>query len=422
MIEWLGRALRAQRHELPALAWSFLYFFLLLAAYYVLRPVRDEMAVQAGPERLAQLFTLTFAAMLALVPAYGWLCARLPRARLLPVIYGFFALNLVAFWFAYRGGSTPALAMGFFVWTSVFNLFVVSVFWSFMADLFDEAQAARLYGAIAAGGSCGAISGPALTAQLAPTLGPANLLLVSAALLVLATLCILRLLAWARAHPRQGERRAEEPIGGSIIAGAKAALASPYLLGIGAYLLCYTVLSTSLYFHQVQIVRAELPDSAERTRLFALVDLTVNSLTLIVQLTLTARLGARLGVGWMLALMPLASLIGFAALGLFPTLAVLIAFGVTRRVGEFAISKPVREALYTVVPREERYKAKGFIDTVVYRGGDAFSGWLVTGLRGLGLGVSGIAFAALPVAAAWLAVSFWLGRRQAKLRSGKAID
>jgi len=417
MTEWLGRALRAQRHELPALAWSFLYFFLLLAAYYVLRPVRDEMAVQAGPERLAQLFTATFLAMLLLVPAWGWLCARLPRARLLPVVYGFFALNLVAFWLLFRGGPTPGLAVAFFVWTSVFNLFVVSVFWSFMADLFDEAQAARLFAAIAAGGSCGAITGPTLTAQLAPTLGPANLLLASAALLVLAMLCILRLLAWARAHPRQGERKADEPIGGSIIAGAKAALSSPYLLGIGAYLLCYTVLSTSLYFHQVEIVRAELPDSAERTRLFALVDLTVNSLTLIVQLTLTARLGARLGAGWMLALMPLASLIGFAALGAAPTLAVLIAFGVTRRVGEFAISKPVREALYTVVPREERYKAKGFIDTVVYRGGDAFSGWLVTALRGLGLGVSGIAFAALPVAAGWLAVSFWLGREQARRRT-----
>lgn len=419
MTEWLGRALRAQRHELPALAWSFLYFFLLLAAYYVLRPVRDEMAVQAGPERLAHLFTATFLAMLLLVPAWGWLCARLPRARLLPVVYGFFALNLAAFWLLFRGGPTPGLAVAFFVWTSVFNLFVVSVFWSFMADLYDEAQAARLFAAIAAGGSCGAISGPALTALLAPSLGPANLLLVSAALLVAATLCILRLLAWARAHPRQGERRAGEPglpMGGSIIAGAKAALSSPYLLGIGAWLLCYTVLSTSLYFHQVEIVRAALPDSAERTRLFALVDLTVNAGTLLVQLFLAARLGARLGVGWMLALMPLVSLIGFAALGAAPTLAVLIAFGVTRRIGEFAISKPVREALYTVVPREDRYKAKNFIDTVVYRGGDAFAGWLVTALRGLGLGVSGIAFAALPVAAAWLAVSFWLGREQARRR------
>ena len=417
MTDWLGRALRAQRHELPALAWSFLYFFLLLAAYYVLRPVRDEMAVQAGPERLAHLFTATFVAMLLLVPAWGWLCARLPRARLLPLVYAFFALNLAGFWLAFQGGASPALAIGFFVWTSVFNLFVVSVFWSFMADLFDEAQAARLFAAIAAGGSCGAISGPALTAQLAPSLGPANLLLVSATLLALAMLCILRLLAWARLHPRQGERRTEEPIGGSILAGAKAALSSPYLLGIGAWLLCYTILSTSLYFHQVEIVRAALPDSGERTRLFAIVDLAVNSGTLLVQLFVAARLGARLGVGWMLALMPLVSLLGFAALGAAPTLAVLIAFGVTRRIGEFAISKPVREALYTVVPREDRYKAKNFIDTVVYRGGDAFAGWLVTALRGLGLGVSGIAFAALPVAAAWLAVSFWLGREQARRRA-----
>jgi AAA family ATP:ADP antiporter len=223
------------------------------------------------------------------------------------------------------------------------------------------------------------------------------------------------LLAWARLHPKRGEARAEAPIGGSILAGARAALSSPYLLGICAYLLCYTVLSTSLYFLQVEIVGTEVPGSAERTRLFATIDLAVNTLTLAVQLALTARLGAALGIGWMLALMPLASLAGFAWLGALPTLAVLVAFGVTRRVGEFAISKPVREALYTVVPREERYKAKNFIDTVIYRGGDAFSGWLIAALRNLGLGISGIAFAGLPVAAGWLAVSFWLGRKQAQL-------
>jgi AAA family ATP:ADP antiporter len=416
MRDWICRLVRAQPHELAALAWSFLYFFLLLAAYYVLRPVRDELAVQAGTERLAGLFTATFAAMLALVRVYGWLCARLPRARLLPVVYAFFALNLAGFWLALRAGASPGLAAAFFVWVSVFNLFAVSVFWSFMADLFDRAQAARLFAAIAAGGSCGAIAGPALTAQLAPRLGPANLLLVSALLLVLAAGCILRLAAWARRHPRAGEPRAAEPIGGSILAGARAALVSPYLLGISAYLLCYTALSTSLYFHQVEIVGAAIADPAERTRLFAVVDLAVNSLTLVVQLGIAARLAAALGTGWMLALMPLVSLAGFALLGALPTLAVLIAFGVTRRVGEFAISKPVREALYTVVSREDRYKAKSFIDTVVYRGGDAFSGWVVTALRAAGLGVAGIAFAALPVAAAWTAIAFWLGREQARRR------
>lgn len=413
----LCRLLRAAPHELPALGSAFAYFFLLLATYYLLRPLRDEMAVQAGAERLQWLFTATFLTMLALVPVFGWLCARLPRAKLLPAVYAFFVLNLVAFWSAVQVGiSSKELAPVFFVWLSVFNLFVVSVFWSFMADLFDDAQAARLYGAIAAGGSCGAIAGPLMSALLAPAIGPANLLLVAALLLAASTACIFTLLSWSRRHPRRGEARAEEPIGGSILAGARAALSSPYLLGICAYLLCYTILSTALYFQQVEIVRESIADSTERTRLFATVDLAVNSLTLVVQIALTARLGAALGVGWMLALMPLVSLLGFAWLAAMPTLAVLIAFGVTRRVGEFAISKPVREALYTVVPREERYKAKNFIDTVIYRGGDAFSGWLVTALRGFGLGVSGVAFAALPVAAGGFAVGFWLGRRQAQLR------
>ena len=416
MRSFLCRALGAEPHELPALGWAFAYFFLLLSSYYILRPLRDEMAVQAGASLLQWLFTATFVTMLALVPVFGWLCARFPRAQLLPAVYLFFALNLFAFWAAVRMGvSTRALAAVFFVWLSVFNLFVVSVFWSFMADLFDDAQAARLYGAIAAGGSCGAIAGPALTALAVSEIGATNLLIISGVLLVAAVGCIHELLAWARRHPRKGEARAGEPIGGSIVEGVRAALSSPYLLGICAYLLCYTTLSTTLYFQQVEIVRGAVPDSNERTRLFATIDLAVNSLTLIVQLLLTARLGAAIGVGWMLALMPIASLAGFAWLGAVPTLAVLIVFGVTRRVGEFAISKPVREALYTVVPREERYKAKNFIDTVIYRGGDAFSGWLIAALRSLGLGVSGIAFAALPVAAGWIAVSFWLGRKQREL-------
>jgi AAA family ATP:ADP antiporter len=415
MRSFLCRALGAEPHELPALGWAFGYFFLLLSSYYILRPLRDEMAVQAGASQLQWLFTATFVTMLALVPVFGWLCARFSRARLLPAVYLFFALNLVAFWAAVRAGISPRnLAAVFFVWLSVFNLFVVSVFWSFMADLFDDAQAARLYAAIAAGGSCGAIAGPALTALAVSQIGAANLLIISGVLLVAAVGCIHELLAWARRHPRKGEARAEEPIGGSIVEGVRAALSSPYLLGICAYLLCYTTLSTTLYFQQVEIVRGAVPDSNERTRLFATIDLAVNSLTLIVQLLLTARLGAALGIGWMLALMPIASLFGFAWLGAVPTLAVLIVFGVTRRVGEFAISKPVREALYTVVPREERYKAKNFIDTVIYRGGDAFSGWLIAALR---LGVSGIAFAALPVAAGWIAVSFWLGRKQRMLRA-----
>jgi AAA family ATP:ADP antiporter len=406
----LTRLLRAERHELPALAWSFACFFLLLAAYYVLRPVRDAMAAQAGSQAVQQLFIYTFAAMLALVPLYGWICARLPRAKFLPAVYVFFVLDLVGFYFF----PEPTV---FFVWLSVFNLFAVSAFWSLMADLFDRGQAARLFGAIAAGGSCGAIAGPALTVGAVRALGADSMMLLSAFLLLLALAALMRLLAWGRLYPRKGEPAAEEPLGGSILAGARAALSSAYLLGICAYLLCYTTLSTSLYMLQVEILPQAIAQRAEQIRFLAQVDLAVNSLALVIQLFFTARLAALLGTGWMLALMPLASLAGFALLGAAPTLAVLVAVGVTRRVGEFAISKPVREALYTVVPREDRYKAKSFTDTVVYRGGDALASSAFGALRSAGLGLSALAWAALPVAGAWLAVSFWLGRASARQQS-----
>jgi AAA family ATP:ADP antiporter len=417
MAAFLCRWLRAEPHELAALAWAFAYFFVLLASYYVLRPVRDAMAVEAGTATLPWLFTVTFVTMLALVPAFGWLAARLPRARLLGAVYAFFMLNLALFWLAMRAEAAPrATGAVFFVWLSVFNLFAVSVFWSFMSDLFDGAQAARLYGAIAAGGSCGAIAGPAVSALGVAPLGAANLLLVSALLLGAAIGCIGMLGRWARAHPRRGDPPAAAPLGGSVLAGARAALGSPFLLGICVYLLCYTTLSTALYFQQVEIVRGALADPVERTRLFATVDLTVNALTLLVQLFVFARLGAWLGLAWLLALMPLVSAIGFAGLGAAPVLAVLIAFGVTRRVGEFAISKPARETLFTAVPREDRYKAKNFIDTVVYRGGDAASGWVFGALRGAGIGIGAIAWLAVPVALLWLASGLWLGRRMQRMR------
>jgi AAA family ATP:ADP antiporter len=394
----LYRLLRAEPHETPAVAWAFAYFFLLLCSYYILRPVRDALAVEAGTQALQWLFTATFVAMLALVPVFGWLCARLPRTKLLPVVYGFFALNLIGF-----AVSLPPMV--FFVWLSVFNLFAVSVFWSFMSDIFGTAQAARLYGAIAAGGSCGAIAGPLVAAILAKPLGHAGLLLLSAALLALTIACVMMLARWSRAHPRTGEPAQEAPLGGSIIAGARAALTSPFLLAICAYLLCYTALSTALYFQQVAIVKDAVPEPAERTRLFASVDLVVNSLTLVIQVLAFSRLTALLSPGWLLAVVPLISLAGFVWLGATPTLAALIAFGVARRVGEFAVSKPARETLFTIVPREERYKAKNFIDTVVYRGGDAASGWLFGALG------AATAFVAALISLVWTAIAFYLGAR-----------
>jgi AAA family ATP:ADP antiporter len=393
----LSRLLRAEPHELAALAWAFAYFFLVLCSYYILRPVRDSLAVESGTRTLQWLFTATFVAMLALVPLFGWLCARLPRARLLPAVYGFFALNLALF-------CLHLDATVFFVWLSVFNLFVVSVFWSYMSDVFTTEQAARLYGTIAAGGSCGAIAGPLIAATVSGPLQARGLLALSALLLVGAIACIVMLGRWARAHPRTGEPPAAAPIGGSVLAGARAALSSPFLLAIGGYLLCYTVLSTALYFQQVEIVRAAVPDAAERTRLFASIDLVVNALTLVTQVGAFARLSPLLGATGLLAATPLVSIAGFAWLGASPTLAALVAFGVTQRVGEFALSKPAREALFTAVPREARYKAKNFIDTVVYRGGDAFSGWALGGL-------TAIAFVAIALSAGWLAIAWYLGAR-----------
>lgn len=397
MRAFLCRLLKAEPHELPAVAWAFAYFFLLLCSYYILRPVRDSLAVDLGPKTLRQLFTATFAAMLALVPLFGWMCARLSRARLLPLVYAFFSLNLLVFTLALDGRV-------FFVWLSVFNLFVVSVFWSFMSDLFDTGQAARLYGAIAAGGSAGAIAGPLAASLLVSPLGIRGLLVLSALVLSATVLCIVMLARWAQRHPRKGEPPADAPIGGGILEGVRAVLGSPFLLAICGYLLCYTGLSTALYFQQVEILAREVPDAEARTRLLASVDLSVNGLTLALQLFAFSRLAAALGPTGMLAVMPLVSLAGFLLLGASPVLAVLIAFGVTRRVGEFALSKPAREALFTVVPRRSRYKAKNFIDTVVYRGGDALSGWLFAGL-------AGAAFVAAGVSAVWTGLALYLGHR-----------
>ncbi len=389
------RFIKAERYELPVLAWSFSYFFLLLASYYLLRPVRDSLAIETGTEALRWLFTATFVAMLALVPLFGWLCSRFPRKTLLPLIYGFFAINLVLFSFYLN----PWI---FFVWLSVFNLFAVSVFWSFMSDLFDTPQAVRLYGTIAAGGSCGAIAGPLLATLLSTRIQTEGLLVLAAGMLFLMIFCIRKLARWAEAHPRAGDPPPGEPIGGSIVAGARAALSSPFLLAICGYLFCYTALSTALYFQQVEILRDALPERAERLRFLSSVDLVVNGLTLVVQLLAFSRLAALLGPIGMLALMPVVSVAGFLWLGAAPTLTALVVFGVTRRAGEFAISKPAREALFTAVPREERYKAKNFIDTVVYRGGDALSGWIFAGPAAL---------LAAGLAAVWTGLAVYLGTR-----------
>jgi AAA family ATP:ADP antiporter len=422
---WVTRLVQVEPHELRALLWSFAYFFSLLCGYYILRPMRDAMGILGGVEQLHWMFTGTFVAMLAAVPLFGWLTSRFPRRRFLPYAYCFFIANLLVFYALLSAeGTRVYAARAFFVWASVYNLFVVSVFWSFMADLYTNAQAKRLFGFVAAGGTAGALVGPVLAAALARPLGTAALLLVSAAFMAVAVLCIDRLIAWdaeqrsaASAEQRTADAR---PLGGGVVAAIPLVLRSPYLLGIALFMLLFTTASTVLYFQQAQIVRDAFASSEERTSVFAAVDFAVNALTLTIQVFLTSRLVRALGIAGALALVPVLLGLGFVALGFAPSLAVIVIVQVLRRAGDYAVTRPAREMLYVVLGREEKYKAKNFIDTAVYRGGDAVSAWAYAGLRALGLSLGAIAFVAVPVAGLWAWLAYLLGRRQEALAGDRA--
>lgn len=422
----LRRIVEVRENEVWALILSFLYFFFLLCSYYILRPVRDEMGIQSGVENLQWLFTGTFLVMLAAVPVFGAAVARLPKRKLVPFVYYFFILNLFIFFLSFKGNAFGVwVARAFFIWLSVFNLFVVSVFWSFMVDLFDSEQAKRLFGFIAAGGSTGAIVGPLLTAGLSPVLGPVNLILFSILLLFLAVVCIHALLRWrpcsSSVYPDKvgkGEGADDVRIGGSVISGFTRVIKSPYMLGICLFILLYTSLSTFLYFTQARIVEGAFSDPGKRTALFASMDLAVNVLTIMGQVFLMGRLTTRLGVSFALMLIPAIVSAGFLILSFFPVLPVLVVFQVLRRAGNYSITRPAREVLFTVVPEEDKYKSKNFIDTVVYRGGDAVSGWLFTGLSSLGLGLSLISLIAVPISVIWMITGLLLGKKQESMLRG----
>lgn len=408
----LSRLIGCQKQELRPALWAFAYFFCLLAGYYVVRPLRDEMGIRGGVDGLQWLFTGTFMVMLVAVPLFGALTARYARRRFLPAVYLFFIANMLIFWVGFRSDlGGVVMARGFFIWTSVFNLFVVSVFWSLMADLFDRRQAARIFGFVAAGGSTGAIAGPALTTQLAPLLGADNLLLVSAALFGLAMLCMSRVVRSASPEisaERQAE--ADQAMGGSILEGLYLVLRSPYLLGICLLMLLTTSMATFLYFQQARIVSELFTSSEQRTAVFGAIDLAVNISALTLQIFGTNRLVRRLGVPAAIALVPVLMVLVFVGLGVAPVLSMLVIAQVIRRGGNYGLMRPCREMLFTVVGRRAKYKAKNFIDTVVYRGGDAVSAWVYAGLAALGLGVGQTALVAAPVAGLWAVIAWRLGR------------
>jgi len=425
---------------------SFVYFFCVLSGWFVLRPIREATAAASGVGTLPYLFTGTLTVMLLANPVFASLVVRYPVRRFIAITYHFFVVNLLVFYALLRfvapgEGTVGDLWIGraFFVWTSVFNLFVVSIFWAFMADAFRSEQAKRLFGFIAVGGTLGSVVGSATTATFAAQIGTANLMLVSAVMIELAVLCVVRFPARvgvpadggdgpavsaapleapinARALPAGGDG---PPIGGSVWAGITHVLRSPYLLGISAFFVLFTIGSTVLYFQQADIVGRTYADRATRTTMLARLELVVQSLTLITQIFFTGRLIRWLGMGMALAFLPLVSVIGFAALGTWPVFLVVAVLVVVRRAGNFGLNNPALEILFTVLPREDKYKAKSFIETFVYRSGDQIGAWGFAGLTALGLSLSGVAYATVPLALLWLVLAVWLGRRHLAMAAGR---
>lgn len=438
----INRSINIREGEGPALFLSGLYYFILLCAYYILRPIRDDMGAAGGVENLAWLFLGTLIGMMILHPVYAAMVSRMPRRRFITVVYRFFMAQLVIFYLlfaALEGVSEIWAGRVFFIWSSIFNLFVVSVFWSLVNDVFRPSQSKRLFGVIAVGGTIGALTGSAITSLLAGVLGGMTLLLVSAALLEAAIwvsrylndheqqLALAAIRDEAEKQDRdiadldipqetdikeQVERKQNEVIGGSMMEGVMHVLRSPYLLGIAVLMLLFTIVSTYLYFQQIAIVNEALGDDrTARTQLFANRDLIVNAITLIVQMFLTGRLLRWLGIGISLAILPVISFIGFGILAVAPVLSVVILFDILRRAGNFAIQRPARESLYTVIPRTDKYKAKNFNDTFVYRVGDQIGAWSYTAMLYFGLSMSGLALTMLPVSAVWFFLALWLGKK-----------
>jgi len=414
------RLFHAEPSEVKAVLYSFAYFFFLLSSYYILRPLRDETGVAGGVDKLPWLFTGTFVAMLLAVPAFSAIAARMPRHRFIPLTYRFFVANIVIFWALFRfapGNVRVEAARAFFIWTSVYNLFVVSVFWGFMADIFRHEQGARLFGFISAGGSAGALAGPLLTTWLVKPIGPANLLLISAVLLEGSVHCVGALHRWALATQTR-KLEGQKPLGGNFWTGIQLVFRSRFLLGICLYVVLLTATATLLYFEQARIVLHSSADPRVRTALFARIDLVVNVATLVLQAFVTGRLVQRAGIRFGLGLLPILTVFAFVALGLSPTLFVLMAAQAVRRSAHFGIERPAREILFTDVNREERYKSKSFIDTVVYRAGDAATAWMSSALQAMGLGVLPVAGAAIALSLVWLWNSLSLARKDEALEAG----
>lgn len=419
MIRTLLSFLKIREDELHSVAFSFLYFFSILGSYYVLRPLRDEMAMQLGPNNLHESFLTVFLVMCAIVPMFGWLTRSFPRALILPWIYLFFAVNFVVFYLLFRvdGLQIRWVARTFFVWVSVYNLFVVSLFWSYMADIFSTEQAERLNGFISAGGTLGALLGPLLTASLVESFGVKNLILLSGVFLCLAIFCIFRLKKESGTRVALRIQKIEFASGfrGSIWSGLRDILLSSYLVAICGFLILYSLLSTFLYGISTEMIPRSFPDSLQRTKVLAQLDFTVNVVALLSQVLIFNGFIDKYGRRAALVFLPVLSIVGFTILSVSESIAALFVFGILRRAGEYSIAKPTRETLYNVLPASQKYRAKNIIDTMVHRFGDASSASLYSFFQKMNWGSHGISALSVLLSGLWCVVAMWLGKKAEQL-------
>jgi ATP:ADP antiporter, AAA family len=408
---WLQRFVNVAPDELGALAASFAMFFAVLSAYYIVRPVRDEIGVALGKDALHQLFSVVFFVMLLLVPLFGFVAARFPRRYVLPAIYAFFASNLVAFWIVLKVAPGNHDALGtFFVWGSVFNLFVVSLFWSLMSELWSHDAAKRLYGFISAGGTAGALAGPLLTQGLVRIFAPVDLMLASAALLLAAMVASLLL---RRVKSPDAEAGEAEPAGGGVFDGAVKVLTTPLFARIALFVFIANVVGTFFYLEQARLVAASIPRDADRVLFFSGRDLAVSIATLLIEIFGTAHILKRFGVTVALLALPVTGAIGVLCLSFDAALGVVAAVMVAERVVAFALANPAIKLTFTLASADEKYKVQSFIDTVVFRGGDAASGWLYSILGGgIGFAAGAMGAVAIPLAVLWAWIAAQLGADQ----------
>jgi len=408
----LGRFAPIEPREAPAVVAAFFLFFLMWAGYFSVRPVRETIGTVLGRDAVADLWVLTAIFSVLIIPVFGTIVARFRRSAFLPSIYGFVAVVLALVGLGMRGEFNPLVGKFFYVFISVLNLFLISMFWSFMLELFDKGQAKRVFGVIFAGGSAGALVGPFISDMSVGLIGHSGVLFLGASLFAGAIVCQRLLLAiWSDRPVAASTAREDRPIGGNVFAGVTLLLRSRYLLGIALFIVGISTVNTLLYFEQLRLVEITFADTTDRTRIFARLDWIVQSLTVLSQIFLTGRIASRFGVTTLLTLVPLVMVFGFLGLAASGTFAILAVVFVIRRWGEYAFVRPGREMLWSPLDKETKYKAKNTLDVPVYRGADAVVAQVNSGIQAAGLSAAGVMLLGAAVAALWGLLGWWLGRR-----------